>query len=69
MDVHDHYKTIANPKISVRRLAYARMIVLMPVDSALTMDFHAKDVGQVSGIAPKHMENTGNHSSNIETQE
>ncbi len=36
------------------------MTVLMPVDSARTRGFHAKDVGYVSGIAPQYIENTGN---------
>jgi hypothetical protein len=35
-DVHDRYKTIANPKISVRQLV--RMTALMLVDSARIMD-------------------------------
>ena len=37
----------------------ARMTVMMPVDNARTMDFHAKDVGYVPRVAPHYIENTG----------
>ncbi|MGC1784380.1 MAG: cupin domain-containing protein [Acidobacteriaceae bacterium] len=37
----------------------ARMTILMPVDNARTMDFHAKDVGYVPRVAPHYIENTG----------
>jgi hypothetical protein len=42
------------------------MTVLMPVDSARTMDFHAKDANKCQGSPLNTIENTGNDSNDID---